>query len=733
MTRFMVFDCETSISSGPHGPAAKETQNDFYTVICGDTPQNVQVMHEVGGYNRQLPPQAVKMLDHADVIVGHNLPFDLSYIYKMREFTAFLKRGGQAWDTQIAEYLMSGQRHSFASLSELQEIYLGRKIKESRISSLFKRGIGADLIVSARTRCKRVFALYEKYALSDGVTTMQVFQKQYALAKQMGMLDVIKTYNNYMLCLLIVENTGIPVDMVNCEKTLRDFKLKALTYLAEATAIVTPMWDDRLHPFSVNSNKDKSAILFGGEYIIKKKVWDGMYKNGNPKYKRVDEIIPIKGFNVPTHITTEGAKLGQFATGADIVEKIYQTSKNPTLIRYCELQRLAMTYNKMCSTYLEPFLKLSIDGLLYPNFNNTLTITSRLSSSKPNLQNVPSKGGMLLPIQGQLVAPKGWTCVSADYSQLEIYISAYLANDPQLTDDLLAGICFHCKRLSYAKEYAEGKPYAEIYKLAKVDKVPLWDEKRTKAKTISYQKAYGASPRSLALTTGLPEEVIKEIFVQEDLEYPQVALFNKSVIDQVNASKKPSLAINIPGAKKRGGKDSKKFIAGMELLPIIDNSGNITFDNGEYRNVGFYRAVTGKRYSFEEVGRLDFRGNLKRGFSTTQTKNYHIQGTASDVQATSSAALIPLLLKNPDKIKMVNEIHDSKWFLVKNEFLTRMIPIICEIMENVPKNFKEQLKVDMPFRIPVDFKVGINFAELIEYKLSEEPLVASCDMTYNSK
>ncbi len=727
MSNFMVLDLETSCGTSVHGPAAKDPNNDFFTVIAGTTPENVQVVHEIGGYLRQLPALTVKIMDQADVIVGHNLAFDLSYVLKTKTFQSFLTRGGQMWDTQIAEYLMSGQRHSFSSLAELQLIYLGKKIKESRIGSLFKSGIGADKILAARDRCKRVFALYEKYALSDGVTTLQVFAKQHAKAKSLGMLDVIKTYNNYMLCLLIVQNTGIPVNIVQCEKTLREFKLKAIDYLRSATDLIKPMWNNELGDFNVNSPKDKSAILFGGTYIIKRRVEDGLYKNGNPKFKSVDEEINIKGFGVPTYLTTEGAKKGQYATGADIVEKIYAKSKNPQLIEYCKLQRLSMSYNKMCSTYLEPFLTLSIDGLLYPNYNNTMTITSRLSSSKPNLQNVPSKGEMLLPIQGQLVAPEGWVCVSADYSQLEIYISAYLANDPQLTADLLSGVDFHVKRLSYA----EDMPYSDVYKLCKVDKNPIWESKRTSAKTISYQKAYGASPKSLSITTGIDEQIIKRIFEKEDLEYPQVALFNKSVMDQVNGSKTPSLAINIPSAKKRGGKDSKQFVAGMELLPILDSEGNTRFDRNEYRSVGYYKAITGKRYSFEEVGR-DSRNGITRGFSTTQTKNYHIQGTASDVQATSSAAILPLILKHPDKIKMVNEIHDSKWFLVKEKYLPQMLPIIRELMENVPKNFDNQLKVRMPFRIPVDFKIGPNFAELTEYKHPLGSLECSNSVKYNS-
>ena len=213
MTNFMVFDLETSISKGPHGPAAKDPSNDFYTVIYGVSADNVLVEHLAGGFKRSLPVGASAALKMADVIIGHNLPFDLSYIWKTPEMHSFLCAGGQVWDTQIAEYLMSGQRHSFASLGELQEIYLGVKTKDTHISALYKKGIGADDILAAKERCPRLFKIYDAYSKEDGVSTMKVFQKQYKRAKELGMLDVIKLYNNYMLCLVNVQNTGITVDL----------------------------------------------------------------------------------------------------------------------------------------------------------------------------------------------------------------------------------------------------------------------------------------------------------------------------------------------------------------------------------------------------------------------------------------------------------------------------------------------------------------------------------------
>ncbi len=70
-------------------------------------------------------------------------------------------------------------------------------------------------------------------------------------------------------------------------------------------------------------------------------------------------------------------------------------------------------------------------------------------------------------------------------------------------------------------------------------------------------------------------------------------------------------------------------------------------------------------------------------------------------------------------MRMVNEIHDSKWFIVKAEYLDKVLPIIKRVMEDVPGNFKKYLNVDMPFKIPVDFEVGVNFAETESYEVAD--------------
>ena len=711
--RTIVLDFETTISKGPHGPAAKDPNNDFHTIIYGDRPDNVIIEHSEEGFKRKLPPGFVKMLAVSDVLIGHNLAFDLSYIWHTQELKDFVLRGGEIYDTQTAEYLMSGQRHAFASLGELQNIYLGTKVKEDRISRLYKKGVGADKMVQSRLRCKRFFAMYEKYSYDDGITTLQIYEKQQKKIDKLGMRSIIKMYNNYLLSLICCMNTGILIDGDKCQKTLKEFKIKEVELLEQAGELIKEYWsDERLPEFNVNSPTHKSAMLFGGEIKVKVKRENGLYKNGKQKFKLFDEVVEIKGFNLPKTFTKESKIAGRYQTGTDIIEKIYKNSDNEVAKEYCRLQKEAMNLHKMSSTYLEAFLSLRVSGRLYPNFNTTATSTSRLSSSNPNLQNVPSKSEMAKKIQGLFVAPTGWKCVQIDFSQLEIYVLAYLSGDQAMTKDLLSGVDFHCLRMSWCSSMAQGKSYEEIVQLAKKEGVKEWVLKRNQAKQISYQKAYGAGARSLAESTGLHEEDVKELMDKEDKIYYKVKGYNAHVLQTVENNTEYSQKQSLPSFMLRGGVNGKRFDKdGYELLPIKQGD-NVTFEQGLRRNLGYYQSPTGKRYCFEEYGSFDRRGNLRQNYSPTQTKNFQIQGTANDVIGAAIAEMLPMLLSHSDKVQMINTIHDSVWFYIKEEYVGKIVPQICAMMENTPGLFKKHLGIDVPFNFPVDSEIGDDFANL---------------------
>ena len=769
MTKLLVFDLETSVGDkATHGPSAKDPDNDFFTVIYGRTPETVVIEHSEEGFKRQLPSKFIELLQDTDIIVGHNLAFDLSYVWHHPEIKKYLLRGGEIFDTQTCAYLDSGQRHSFASLGELQEIYLGKKVKLDRISKMYKRGIGADRMVGAQHKCKRFFAMYEQYSYDDGRTTLQIYEKQQIKLDKLGMRSIIKLYNKYLLSLIGCMNTGILIDTDKCQKTLREFKIKELELLEQAGELIKEYWnDERLPDFNVNSPTHKSAMLFGGEIKVKTRRENGFYKkidfyiftntknlavrhfdtkkellNALPdnfkevlkswpfeerdyessditieavhkkKYKLFDEVVDIKGFNLPLSFTKESKIAGRFGTGTDVIEKIYKRSEDEEAKEYCRLQKEAMNLHKMSSTYLEAFLNLNIDGRLYPNFNTTATSTSRLSSSNPNLQNVPSKSEMARAIQGLFIAPKGWKCFQFDYSQLEIYITAYLSGDAAMTKDLLSGIDFHCLRMSWCTSMAQGKSYEEIVDLAKKQGVKEWVLKRGQAKQISYQKAYGAGARSLAESTGLLEEDVKELMEKEDKIYYKVKGYNNHVAQTVENNTEYSTKQGIPSYLQRGGVNGKRFDSkGYELLPI-KSTDSITYEEGLKREIGYYQSPTGKRYAFEQYGSFDRRGNLRVNFSPTQTRNYQVQGTANDVIGAAIAEMLPMLLQHSDKVQLINTVHDSVWLYVKDEYIQTIVPQVSEMMSDVPKIFKKYLNIEMPFAIPVDVETGNDFANL---------------------
>ncbi len=716
MIKACVFDLETSISTGPHGPDFRDPSNDFYTVIYGNNPERVAVEHCPPGFGRMLPSGMIQLLAESDIIVGHNLCFDLSYIFHLKEVSDFILRGGIIWDTQVAEYILTAQQHQYSSLADLQEKYLGEKKKIDRISSLYAKGVGADIIVQARTRCPRLWNMYEEYCRLDGATTLHIFKKQYIRAKQENMLAIVQLYQDYLLSLINMTCSGIQLDMGACEQTLTDFNLKHIEYLEQAQELIKPLWSNpRLPKFNINSPDHKSAILFGGEIKNMVRTNVGKYKNGNEKYSNVEHKIWVDGFQLSQIAYTRRTKKpGVYVTDNAVMQTIATQTKDEKVKRYCELQKEAMMYKKAAKTYVEAFINLSVNGILYPNFNNVATTTGRLSSSKPNMQNVSKRNKFGKTLHRLFVAPKGWKCVQIDFSQLEIWVMAWLSEDPKLREHLLNNVDMHCVRLGY---YNEDKTYDEIYNLCKVEQDPYWLGERTKAKTVSYQMAYGAMPPKVAESTGLPLETVELIFAKEADTYPETVKLSEKVLQSIKNTTNFSFDKNIPGNQKRGTSGSR-FHNNVELLPIFDKDGNVHYTNNEYRKVGYWTSPTGKKYHFLQNGRM-YKGSVSKSFSFTQPKNYPMQGTAADIQGATTAELLKLLVKHPDKIRMINEVHDSKWFYVKDEFVSQIIPMIRDKIENLSDIFVRRFGKTVPFKFPVDIEIGNNFADMGSFNAGE--------------
>lgn len=713
-----------------HGGLSKDKRNDFYTIIYGTHPNRIKLLHKKKGFKRKLPFRVRNTLLKCHTIIGMNLKFDLSYIWHDPSFKKWLKSGGKIWDIQLVRYLLSAQRHQFPSLAELQKIYLGIKTKKDRISYLFSKGIGADRIIAAKDRCPKIWKLYIEYGIEDGRTPMLIMQEQYKEAKAKGMLKVINMYNEYLLSLTMMECNGLHIDVPMAEERMQEFTMTMIDYLAKAEEIVSKFWTDRRLPkLNLNSGQHKSVLLFGGEIKVEVTRGTGEFVKtksspnyGKEKTKKFEEMVYIKGFGLNTALSRQ-LKNGYYATDEDVINRIYDKSNNSQAKEYCGHVKTAAGYKQKISTYLNAFVNRNVDGILYPNYNNTRTATSRLSASQPNVQNIPKHGEFYKLIQGLIVAPEGWTCVQIDFSQLEVYVRALLSGDKALINDLAMGRDFHCQNMAWGSGVTYPLvSYEEAVQYAKIDEIPEWKERRSQAKPISFGEAYGQMEESMSEATGLPIEIVKKIYENMRINYPDILAFEESVVKMVQDSAVISMKSDISEKSTKGNKDGgevyRKYIGDVELVPIRRrDKKSYFFDTNEVRHVGFYVSPTGKHYAFNEHASLKKDGGYFRYYKPTQMKNYPMQGTAGDVQAITTVAMFQYLLANEDKVKMVNEIHDSKWFIVKNEYLFDIVPKLCAIMESTSSLLKERFNIDVPFDFKCDAEYGPNFADLKPFKI----------------
>jgi DNA polymerase-1 len=183
-------------------------------------------------------------------------------------------------------------------------------------------------------------------------------------------------------------------------------------------------------------------------------------------------------------------KLGVYSTAANELDKLRNIHP---IIDYISKYR---EYTKLKSTYVDALPKLiAKDGRIHTTFNLTVTQTGRLSSSDPNLQNIPVRSELGKTIRTAFMAGRGNVFVSADYSQFELRLAAYMAGDGDMIEVFNNGADIHTRTAS------------EIYGIALED---VTKQQRNNAKTINFGVLYGMSPHGLANATNMSFDDARE-------------------------------------------------------------------------------------------------------------------------------------------------------------------------------------------------------------------------------
>lgn len=383
--------------------------------------------------------------------IGQNIKYD---ILVMRRYG--VKVAGALWDTMIAHYLLNPELHH--GMDYLAETYLHYHTKP--IEELIgPKGKGQ---LSMRQVALPVIA---EYAAEDADITLRL--KHYFAPKleQEGLLPLFRDIEMPLVYVLAdMEATGVTLDT----EALRQSSEVLTAQLGEIEQEIYEMAD---MIFNINSTRQVGEVLFDRLKL-------------NEKAKKT--------------------KTGYYSTSEDVLEKL--RGKHPIVEKLLAYRGL----KKLLSTYIDalPALIHAETGKIHTSFNQAVTATGRLSSTNPNLQNIPVRDELGREIRKAFI-PDNDDCLffSADYSQIELRIMAHLSGDPHMIEAFRSGADIHAA--TAAKIY--GVPIEEVT-----------SDMRRKAKTANFGIIYGISVFGLAERLGISRSESKELIDGYFKTYPRI-------------------------------------------------------------------------------------------------------------------------------------------------------------------------------------------------------------------
>lgn len=259
---------------------------------------------------------------------------------------------------------------------------------------------------------------------------------------------------------------------------------------------------------------DRKALYDFGESLnsgisqLQESIWQHAGRNFNINSPKQLGDVLFEELMLPSGKKT---KTG-WSTNADVLDKL--RGKHPIIDEVLEYRMLT----KLKSTYADGLLKvISPDGRIHTSFQMTVTATGRLSSTEPNLQNIPVRKKLGAQIRTMFVASPGMTLVDADYSQIELRLLAHISDDKTMRDAFLSGEDFHTVTA------------ANVFGLPREEVTPLM---RSRAKAVNFGIVYGISAFSLSQDIGVfPKEA--QAYMDAYLEkYHGVRDYMKSVVEQ---------------------------------------------------------------------------------------------------------------------------------------------------------------------------------------------------------
>ena len=382
--------------------------------------------------------------------VGQNLKYDLEVL---RNYDVRLD--GPMWDTMIAHYLIQPElRHNMDYMAEVylhyQTIHIDELIGPKGKNQRSMRDLSPTLV-------------YE-YACEDADITLQLKNKLEPELKRLECEDLFyKIEMPLMPVLAEMEMNGVCLDTQSLAETSKQFTTRM-------NEIEQRIYELAGQQFNIASPKQVGEILFDKLKIVEK---------------------------------AKKTKTGQYVTSEEVLQQL--KNKHEIVADILEHRGL----KKLIGTYIEALPKLinPRTGHIHTSFNQTVTATGRLSSSDPNLQNIPIRGEDGKEIRKAFIPEPGCLFFSADYSQIELRVMAHLSQDPQMIKVFREGKDLHAA--TAANIYK--KPIEEVTR-----------DERTKSKRANFGIIYGITVFGLAERLDIPRDEAKMLIDGYFATFPKV-------------------------------------------------------------------------------------------------------------------------------------------------------------------------------------------------------------------
>jgi DNA polymerase I-like protein with 3'-5' exonuclease and polymerase domains len=407
--RYCVIDTETTLKNkgeesvgdfkaNPHHPDNKIVY--FASKIEG--PEDVIISSKFPRMHTSKPREI-------DILVGHNIGFDILYLLKGGMFINLIGslldwlKKGQIWDTMIVEYLLTGQEEKMASLDKCAIKY-GGTLKDEKIQQYWEDGVETEDIPDEELK---------EYLKTDVENTHLIFLSQLDRATELNMLPLIWTQMDARLATIMMELDGMYFDKEEAARQVESIEDSVGTLSGDIAKLLIEAYPEQYFTILDGkisfSQKVLHPYLFGGTIDWYEEKQEGEYKSGikkgKPKYVKERKYFSMPALFDPTKISgLRKGKTGMYSLDEDSLKRILNTFHPSTIYSTIKLNCRELLQKLLLLRELEKESQmlisltelawpiagdsLAIGGIIHPSYNHAITETGRLSCSKPNLQQI---------------------------------------------------------------------------------------------------------------------------------------------------------------------------------------------------------------------------------------------------------------------------------------------------------------------------------------------------------